>query len=65
VFGAASRASAGRAGGTELASAHEHLVHGMASAFTVATLFDVGALLVMAGAAVVTRRARRAVAARY
>jgi predicted MFS family arabinose efflux permease len=65
VFGAASRASAGRAGGTGLASAHEHLVHGMASAFTVATLFDVCALLVMAGSAVVTRRARRAVAAGY
>ena len=56
---------AGQAGGTDLASAHEHLVHGMASAFTVATLFDVCALLVMAGAAVATRRARRAVAAGY
>jgi hypothetical protein len=65
VFGAASRAPAGQAGGTDLASAHEHLVHGMASAFTVATLFDVCALLVMAGAAVATRRARRAVAAGY
>jgi EmrB/QacA subfamily drug resistance transporter len=65
VFGAASRASAGRAGGTGLASVHEHLVHGMASAFTVATLFDMCALLVMAGAAVVTRRARRAVRAGY
>ena len=68
VFGAASRAPAGparQAGGTELARAHEHLVHGMASAFTVATLFDVCALLVMAGAAVVTRRARRAVGAGY
>jgi EmrB/QacA subfamily drug resistance transporter len=66
VFGAAVRAPAGPAGqggGTELASAHEHLVHGMASAFTVATLFDVCALLVMAGAALVTRRARRAVPA--
>jgi len=66
VFGAAVRAPAGpsgQAGGTELASAHEHLVHGMASAFTVATLFDVCALLVMAGAALVTRRARRAVPA--
>ena len=31
----------------------------MASAFTVATLFDVCALLVMAGTAVATRRARR------
>ena len=40
-------------------------MHGMASAFTVATLFDVCALLVMAGAAVATRRARRAVAAGY
>ena len=38
---------------------HEHLVHGMASAFTVATLFDVGALLVMVAAAVLTRRARQ------
>ena len=68
VFGAASRTPAGpagQAGGTDLASAHEHLVHGMASAFTVATLFDVCALLVMAGAAVATRRARRAVAAGY
>jgi hypothetical protein len=65
VFGAASRASAGRAGGTGLASVHEHLVHGMASAFAVATIFDVCALLVMAGAAVAARRARRAVAAGY
>jgi hypothetical protein len=65
VFGAASRAPAGPAVGTQLASAHDHLVHGMASAFTVATLFDVCALLVMAGAAVVTRRARRPVAAGY
>jgi Major Facilitator Superfamily len=64
VFGAASRAPASQAG-TGLASAHEHLVHGMASAFTVATLFDVCALLVMAGAAVMTRQARRAVAAGY
>ena len=43
-------------------------MHGMASAFTVATLFDVCALLVMAGAAVatvVTVRARRAVGAGY
>jgi predicted MFS family arabinose efflux permease len=66
VFGAAVRAPAGPAGqdrGAELASAHEHLVHGMASAFTVATVFDVCALLVMAGAALVTRRARRAVPA--
>src|SRR5262249_30670347 len=59
VFGAAVRAPAGPAG------AHEHLVHGMASAFTVATLFDVCALLVMAGAALVTRRARRAVGTGY
>src|SRR5206468_6455637 len=70
VFGAAVRAPAGPVGqgrGTELASAHEHLVHGMASAFTVATLFDVCALLVMAGAAVVTAQARgrRAVGAGY
>jgi predicted MFS family arabinose efflux permease len=68
VFGAAVRAPVGPAGqgrgrGAELASAHEHLVHGMASAFTVATVFDVCALLVMAGAALVTRRARRAVPA--
>jgi predicted MFS family arabinose efflux permease len=63
VFGAAVRAPAGQGGDTGLASAHEHLVHGMASAFTVATLFDVCALLVMAGAALVTRRARRAVLA--
>jgi hypothetical protein len=58
VFGAASRDPAGGARGTTLVSAHEHLVHGMASAFTVATLFDVGALLVMVAAAVFTRRAR-------
>ena len=74
VFGAAIRAPARPAGtaGTGLASAHDHLVHGMASAFTVATAFDVCALLVMAAAAlmpVVTaarvraRRARRAVGA--
>ncbi len=54
---------------TVFGSAHGHLVHGMASAFTVATLFDVCALLVMAGAAVLplatarARRARRAVGA--
>jgi len=59
VFGAASRDPAGGAQGTTLASAHDHLVHGMASAFTVATLFDVGALLVMVAAAVLTRRARQ------
>jgi EmrB/QacA subfamily drug resistance transporter len=59
VFGAASRDPAGRAQGTTLASEHEHLVHGMASAFTVATFFDVAALLVMAVAAVSTRRARQ------
>jgi hypothetical protein len=73
VFGAATRASVGQASqapGTGMASVHDHLVHGMASAFTVATLFDVCALLVMAGAAVVplaarARRARRAVGAGY
>jgi len=71
VFGAAVRAPAGQGGGTGLASAQDHLVHGMASAFTVATLFDVCALLVTAGAAAAplvtarARRARRAVAARY
>jgi EmrB/QacA subfamily drug resistance transporter len=74
VFGAASRAPVGQARGTMLASAHDHLVHGMASAFTVATLFDVGALLVLAGVAAVpmvtavaarARRARRAVGAGY
>jgi EmrB/QacA subfamily drug resistance transporter len=55
VFGAASRGAAL----SGLASGHEVLVHGMASAFAVATLFDVGALLVMATAAVVARRDRR------
>jgi hypothetical protein len=55
VFGAASRGAAL----SGLASGHEVLVHGMASAFAVATLFDVGALLVMAIAAVLARRARR------
>jgi EmrB/QacA subfamily drug resistance transporter len=72
VFGAASRAAAGPAGhapGTALASARDHLVHGMASAFTVATLFDVCALLVIAGAAAVrplaAARARRAPGASY
>jgi MFS transporter len=49
VFGAASRARLPLA-------AHAQLVHGMASAFTVATLFDVCALLVMAAAAMMTRR---------
>ena len=44
VSGAARRDPAGRAQGTTLASEHEHLMHGMASAFTVATLFDAGAL---------------------
>jgi predicted MFS family arabinose efflux permease len=42
---------------TVFGAAHGQLVHGMASAFTVATLFDVCALLVMAAAAVMTRRA--------
>jgi len=56
VFGAASRAPATGARGTTLTSVHEHLVHGMASAFTVATLFDIGALLVMVAAALLTRR---------
>src|SRR5262249_6354461 len=71
VFGAASRAPArpaGQARGSGLASAHEHLVHAMPSASTVATLFDVSALLVRAGVAVatvVTVRARRAVGAGY
>ena len=77
VFGAAVRAPArpdGQDHGTGLASLHDHLVHGMASAFTVATLFDVCALLVMAAAAVTpvvaaatarARRARRAVRAGY
>jgi EmrB/QacA subfamily drug resistance transporter len=52
VFGDASRAQqAGRPG------IHGHLIHGMASAFTVATVFDLCALLVMAGAAVLARRA--------
>ena len=70
VFGAASRAPGSRApgssgpgspgqAGTRLTAVHDHLVHGMASAFTVATFFDVGALLVMAGAAVLALRARR------
>jgi hypothetical protein len=56
VFGAASRGPAGHGRGPALASAHEPLVHGMASAFTVATLFDTCALLVMVGAAVLARR---------
>jgi EmrB/QacA subfamily drug resistance transporter len=71
VFGAASRAQVSgaraggaRPGGTRLTAVHEQLVHGMASAFTVATLFDVCALLVMAGAAVLWLRARRAAGAR-
>jgi hypothetical protein len=59
VFGAASRDPAGKGQGMTLTSEHEHLVHGMASAFTVATLFDIGALLVMAAAAVFTWRARQ------
>jgi EmrB/QacA subfamily drug resistance transporter len=48
VFGQASRAADG----------HQPLVHGMASAFGVATCFDVCALLVMAGAALLARRGR-------
>jgi MFS family permease len=59
VFGAASRHPVGGAQGTTLTGEHEHLVHGMTSAFTVATLFDIGALLIMVTAAVFTRRARR------
>jgi EmrB/QacA subfamily drug resistance transporter len=59
VFGAASRPGAGH--GTGLASAHDLLTRGMASAFTVATVFDVCALLVLAGPAVA--RAVRAVRA--
>jgi hypothetical protein len=49
VFGAASHGASG----------HEALVHGMASAFAIATVFDVGALLVMTSAAVAARRASR------
>jgi EmrB/QacA subfamily drug resistance transporter len=56
VFGAASRGAAPAGQGTVLTGAHEHLVRGMASAFTVATAFDLAALLVMAGAAVLTLR---------
>jgi EmrB/QacA subfamily drug resistance transporter len=58
VFGAASRDPA-RGRGTELASAHELLTRGMASAFTVATLFDVCALLVLAVPAVAAAVAAR------
>ncbi len=59
VFGAASKdpSPAGQATGAVLIRAHEQLLHGMASAFTVATVFDVCALLVMVGAAVFARRA--------
>jgi hypothetical protein len=61
VFGAASRAPArhGQGGSTVLTSTHGSLVHGMASAFATATVFDMGALLVMAGAALFALRARR------
>ena len=49
VFGAASRAAARRpaAGLTGLARAHDALVAGMAHAFTLSTIFDVCALLVV------------------
>jgi EmrB/QacA subfamily drug resistance transporter len=61
VFGAASRAPArhGQGGSTVLTTTQGSLVHGMASAFTTATVFDVGALLVMAGATLFALRARR------
>ena len=62
VFAAASRGTSRSTGGSvsRLTAVHVHLVHGMASAFSVATVFDVGALLVMAGAAVLALRRRGA-----
>jgi EmrB/QacA subfamily drug resistance transporter len=54
VFGTATRVAGNdpHAGMNRLAQAHEVLVHGMAAAFWVATLFDACALLVVVGAAV-------------
>jgi EmrB/QacA subfamily drug resistance transporter len=59
VFGAASAGRAGSGGGTTATGAHEMLVHGMASAFTVATGFDAVALLILAGAAAALRARSR------
>jgi EmrB/QacA subfamily drug resistance transporter len=66
VFGAASSAPSSAATASPAAgrhatllAAHTSMVHGMASAFSVAALFDAGALLVVAAAALAARRARR------
>jgi EmrB/QacA subfamily drug resistance transporter len=59
VFGAASRPGTGPARTAELASHHTLLVHGMANAFSVATIFDVCALGVIVAAAVAARRRQR------
>ena len=60
VFGAASRGAAAGAGAGQgpVARAHEILTHGMAAAFSVATVFDVCALLVVAAAVFAGRRPR-------
>jgi EmrB/QacA subfamily drug resistance transporter len=57
AFGTATRGAAGAAAGP--AAAHQLLAHGMAAAFSVATVFDVCALLVVAVAALAARRAAR------
>ncbi len=58
VFGTATRAAAHdpQPGLSRLAQAHDILVHGMAAAFWVATIFDACALLVIVGAAAAARR---------
>jgi len=56
VFGAAATVAQHAGGGVSLLAKQTSQVHGMASAFWVATLFDLGALLVIVLAAVAARR---------
>jgi EmrB/QacA subfamily drug resistance transporter len=56
VFGGASKAGTAAGSAAMLASHHTLLVHGMASAFSVATVFDVCALGVIVAAAAAARR---------
>lgn len=59
VFGAAASVAHHPAGGVSLLAKQTSQVHGMATAFSVATLFDLGALLVIVLAAVAARHRRR------
>ncbi len=59
VFGAAASVAHHPAGGVSLLAKQTSQVHGMATAFSVATLFDLGALLVIVLTAVAARHQRR------